>query len=241
VQYIGDAVKAWDAYQPSASVLLEDRHECRFSLSAGGSAPSALVYSYLTKQWSTTTIQGGFGTYAPRDALWWAAGGLYASCSLLDGVNKDTPGVYVDAPGAAAGRVITTTARTSWLHLGAMEGFQRVKWLYLTGASTSSASPTSTLGIGVDFDDVYDGTFLVTPNGSYIASVNLGTLTFTNPASRVVDVRHKLRRQKCKSVAFTFVDTPASAGAPSLNLQALALVVGVKRGTNKLPAAQGVP
>ncbi len=115
------------------------------------------------------------------------------------------------------------------MHVGTLEGFQRVRWLYLT--ATADSNPAGTLTVAVDFDDSYGSA-----PGAYSLAVSLATITFG--VGRSIDLRHKLRRMKCKSVAFTFTD---SSGVPPLTgIQALALDVGRKRGTNKLPAAQGV-
>ena len=60
------------------------------------------------------------------------------------------------------------------------------------------------------------------------------TFTVGNP----VDFRHSLQHQKCKSVAFTFVDTPTVGNPSGVNFQDLSLELGLKRGLKKLPAAQ---
>lgn len=229
--YIGAGVASFDAYTPTGAVLLGDRQECRFVLSDG----TTLVYSYLLKQWSWTQYTNL--DYQPVDAAWWPAAasgaGRYVHVSLANGLNVDTPGQYTDQVGLQAANGILTRARTGWLHLSDLEGFQRVRRLYFS--ATTATQPTSNLTILVDFDDAYDG---VSP-GSYSFSVNLFT-TFFPWAGGSIDLRHKLRRQKCKSVAFTFVEGANSGNARLNGIQALALEIGVKRGVNKLPAAQSV-
>ncbi len=238
VRYIGEGVAAFDANSVSSAVLLEDRMECRFSSTSG----TQLIYSYDVKgdgQWSTTVYRADSGAavtnVAIADAIWWATGGYYATVSLVHGLNKDTAGVFLDQPGTSpAALAIPTTARTAWLRMAIINGYQRVRRFFLTG--TSPNAPTSTLTVTVDFDDAYG--FVVA--GSYQFTVNYGTVFPTFLVGSSVDIRHKLIHQKCKSVSFTFTDTPTTANPAGVNLQALSLELGLKRGLKKLPAAQTV-
>lgn len=233
VQYVGAGVAEFDDNDVSSAVYLEDERECRFSSLSG----TQLIYAYKSEQWSTAQILAGESTYAIACAVWWPTLGLYISISPTNGLNRDTPGAYIDDPGGQAPRPFSIVGRTSFLHLGALEGFQRVRWLYLT--ATSTAEPIGSLTVVVDFDDVYQALATGAP-GSYSTSF---TLTSAFPVGTTVpDVRHKLHRQKCKSVAFTFTETGSPSAASGITgFQALALEVGMKRGTNKLPGAQSVP
>lgn len=240
VRYIGEGVAAFDADPVSSAVLLADRHECRFASSSG----TQLIYSYDTNnggQWSTTVYKADDGAtisnVAVADAVWWPTGGFYATVSLVHGLNQDTPGVFLDQPGTSSAALsIPTTGRTAWLRMSLINGFQRIRWMYLTG--TSPTAPTSTLTVNVDFDDAYDGK----APGSYQFTVPFATvfpvLTFVVGTS--IDFRHKLIRQKCKSVAFTFRDEPTTANPAGVNFQALSLELGLKKGLKRLPAAQSV-
>jgi hypothetical protein len=98
---------------------------------------------------------------------------------------------------------------------------------------SSPSAPTSQLQLYVAFDDDYSGP------GTYASSI-VAMTGITFPSNKALDLRHKLHRQKCKSVAFTIIET-AVVGAPGITgMQAIALQIGMKRGTNKLPATQGV-
>jgi hypothetical protein len=226
-RYIGAGVSQYDANPVSSAVMLADQQECRFGSTSG----VQLIYDYVDDQWSTSTISAGVAPYAVADAAWWPTGGYYASISLTQALNHDTPGVYLDSPGGNNAAPIVTTGRTAFLHPGAIKGFQRVRRLLLTGTCTTA--PTSTLNIAVDYDDAYGGA----APGAYNFSTVLSTIVF--PAGMPIDVRTKLRRQKCDSIAFTFTDTP-TADSPGVNFQALAMEIGMKRGVNKLPSTQSV-
>lgn len=242
VKYIGEGVALFDSNPVTAAVLLADRQEIRFVVSGSNSTSGGtfsgytLVYSYLVDQWSyyckTNTTR-----YLPVDAMWWpAAGGgagRYVTISLSDGLNQDTPGVYIDQPGVQAAAGISTRARTGWIHISKLEGFQRIRWLYLT--ATADVAPTSILTIYVAFDDDYSQT----GSGAYPVFV-FNSSVFSTWISGPIDLRHKLRRQKCKSIAFTFSEFSFPDGTRSTGIQGLALEVGVKKGVKRLPAAQSV-
>lgn len=235
VKYIGAGIAQWDAATVTSAVMLEDRQECRFTASFTTNSLNtgyAFVYDYMSDQWSvfSQTQQA----YAVKDAVWWHATGRYTHASIFDGLNQDTPGAFVDAPGVTSPTSIVTIGRTYWLKLAALANFQRVRWLYLT-MTCPTAAPASTFNVSVYFDDTYFGS-----PGEYNFNVNLGAITFP---STVIDLRHKLLRMKCKSVAFQFTETPSDATNPNTQLsgmQAMGLQIGLKRGTNKLPAGQSV-
>ncbi len=233
VRYIGDGVASFDSNSVSSAVLMADRQECRFSSTSG----TQLIYSYLSDSWSTTVYRANSGAaisnVAVADAVYWGTGGYYATVSTVHGLNQDTPGVFLDKPGSSPSAVsIPTTGRTAWLRMNIINGFQRVRKMFLTG--TSPNAPTSTLVVSVDFDDAYGQA----APGSYQFTVVYGTMFPTFTVGNPVDFRHAMQHQKCKSVAFTFVDTPTTTNPAGVNFQALSLELGLKKGLNKLPAAQ---
>jgi hypothetical protein len=250
VKYIGGPIKRWDTDVITSAVLMEDRQEIRISsrrtYDPSFSGALQFCYSYVADTWSVFQVTSLTVTPIVSnclqvfDAVWWPTTGRYVSIGYYDGINQDTPGTYLDWVGTnVAGFAIGMSARSSFLHLAALEGFQRVRWLYLTASGPTA--PATQLSFRVDFDDLYQTQNPPGAPGCYLTSpLTLTAIPFANPAA--VDLRHKLRRQKCKSVAITVNETPVSAGAAGLTgFQAMALQIGVRRGTNKLPAAQGVP
>lgn len=245
VKYVGGPVKRWDADIITSVVLMEDRQEIRVSsrLTTDSEYPGALqlCYSYVSDVWSVFAVSSsavsGISTLQVLDAVWWTTIGRYVTVSYVSGLSNDTPGTYMDYVGSSLPFQISMSARSSFLHLSALNGFQRVRWLYLT--ASAPAQPATTLSFRVDFDDLYQ---MVNPPGSpgcYLTSQALNAITFANPAA--IDLRHKLHRQKCKSVAITITELPTNSGAVGLTgFQSLALQIGTKRGTNKLPPGQKV-
>lgn len=232
VTFIGSGVAMYDGNDVTSATMLGNEQECRFTSSSG----VTLVFSYDVDgsyQWSTSTRQIPLGA---SDALYWATISRFVMCAPAMGVVRDTPGIYLDDyAGNTYG--ISWGARTAFLKLDVLERFQRVRELYLTMTATGNpAAMSDTLQLTVDFDDAYSGS-----PGAYAQTINMSTLAAALAPGQPIDIRHSLRRQKCKSVAFTFVDvSDGSGGVQLLGLQALALEVGIKRGQNKLSAAQTV-
>lgn len=246
VRYVGAPIKKWDSDTITSVVLMEDRQEIRVSSRSTTDTAFAgaiqFCYSYVSDTWSVFQVTSLTRAVAPVfvntlqvwDAVWWPTTGRYVSIGYYDGINNDTPGVYLDWVGNnASGVGIGMSARSSFLHLAALEGFQRVRWLYLTASAPTA--PATSLSIRVDYDDLYSALNPPGAPGSYLTTGTVLTaVPFANPAT--VDVRHKFRRQKCKSVAITINETPVSPGAPGLTgFQAMALQIGVRRGVNRLP------
>jgi hypothetical protein len=229
VRYIGEGVAAYDGTTCTSAVLMADRKECRFNMQNVG---ATLVYSYYSEpaQWSVFLYGGGFLPAQFSDAIWWPLGGSYTVISPTAGINAETVGVFDDNIGVAGQTKVTTTAQTSWLRPGALEGFQRVRMLFLSG--TPIAAPlASTLTMTVDFDDTGFS------SGAYTKNIDMSGVS----GSDVTDLRHKLAHQKCKSVRFTFSEVGNTLNANVLlGIQAMALEVGLKKGVNRLPAAQSV-
>lgn len=225
-RYIGGGVAGFDSATVTSAVLMGDRQEARFTLSTG----VTLVYCYEVDQWSTFTKAGS--SYVIADAVWWPTTQRYTHISTSNGLNQDVPGSTADAPGVQSSVGVFITAQTSFLHLAALSGFQRARKLYLT--ATGPADPvTSTLSATVVFDDSD-----AADSSSYSFSISLST-AMGGATTRPVDIRHRLQRQKCKSVSFILTEG-GTGTTPLAGIQALALEIGLKRGVNKLPAAQTV-
>ena len=232
-KYVGAGVAAFDGETVTSAVLMESEQEARFLTSSG----TTLVLSYMVGEWSYYKYSLVDGGYTPVDAAWWPAAasgaGRCAHISASAGLNIDTPGVYVDQVGTKSAVGIRTQARTSWLRLGELEAFQRVRQVYLT--ASAAERPTGVLIISVDFDDEYDAS----APGAFFFGFGMASAFPAWVAGQTIDVRGKLARQKCKSVAFTIVEQPSSSSVVRLDgIQALSLEIGLKRGLNKLPAAQ---
>jgi hypothetical protein len=226
VKYIGAGVSTYDAQRVTSAVLLLDRKEARFTLANG----VTLVYSTLLGEWSVFVYGSGTSTGAiVSSAVWWSTLGFYTWVSVSSGLNSDVPGLTADIIGTGSSTPFSTVGRTAFLKLGALEGFQRVRKLYMTAVSPPGG-PDTDLAMIVYFDDSYTGQ-------KYTFTISTSTLFASAPSAECVDFRHEIELlQKCKSIAFQFSDQSLGLSG----FQALALEVGVKKGVKRLPAAQTV-
>ncbi len=243
VQYIGAGVTDYDSYSVTSATLMHDRQECRFEVQSGVTVGPCLVFSYLVGQWSIFARGDTFpASVAAFDALWYpqlnrylflttqAPVGLFQDVPLFDSDGAATGADPDDFASSSAVSVVKTRGKTAWLKLAALEGYQRVRRIYLTSSPLDSSAPVgSTLTIETEVND--DSTVIDTVNA------DLSTLT----AMGTIDLRHKLSHQKNKSVSFTFTETPNDFNQNLLaGLQVISLEIGVKKGVFKLPAGQTV-
>jgi hypothetical protein len=157
--HIGEGVAEWDDQGVTSAVLLDDRHECRFT--TNDASGLTLVYNYERRdengigQWST------FDNYTGVDAVWWPGGNAYIRATST-AIYKELPptsdgyaygdgavsttGAIGTSPAPFTGSVIPVTFRTGWLKPGeALQAFQRIWRVLLTGAATGYPAPSTTL------------------------------------------------------------------------------------------------
>ncbi len=222
VKYIGEGVAVHDSRTVLSAVMAENQQEARFCV---GSV--TLVYSYIVDAWSVFQYSGD---YIPAAATWWATDnfglGRYITISATNGLNHDTGLPYDSVAGTPL--AFNISGASPWLHLGAMEGFQRIRRMYMTMTS-SGPLPNGSLQLVFFFDD------------TNTVAYSFSTLTGTLYDDGQIDFRHKLEKQKCKSMRFLFTEAPSFATSDRISgIQAMALEVGMKRGVRKTPAEQNV-
>ena len=210
VQYIGAPVENFNALQCLSSVLLFDRNEVWF-----GTNTNQIIYNYYFNQWSTATF-----SYAHACNYQNVLTGIYNSDALYGSrIAQETPGVYLRN---SVGYSMKLT--TGWINFANLQGYQRVYKLLVLG--TFKSNHTFRVSISYDFID--------TP--AQITSW---------PVSQVVGTPFQYRiftaRQKCESIKFTLEDLALNGTLlESYFLSNMAFEIGIKRGLNKLPAAQSV-
>ena len=205
-QYIGWEVEKYNSMVITSATLLEDHNQVRFTTQDG----MCLVYDYFVKQWSTLT-----GHQAIDSCIW---NGLY--CHLdNDGVRIETRGVF-----EYNGVGYPLNAETAWIKLDGVQNFQRV---YRANILAKYKTP-HILYIRVFYD--YDS------NNYDEYSFNTNNIDTVMPISQdagVYQIQMHLKRQKCQAIKFKFFDNALDEG---LSLTDLTLIIGKKRGINKVPA-----
>lgn len=168
---------------------------------------TALVYDLLTGFWSS------FTNHAAVDVAFY--GGVYTMAKSTGAVWTEAAGTYTDA-----GSFVPMSLTTSWLQLAGIQGFQRVRRALVFGDYENSHN----LVVAVSYD------FASTPTQT-------DTIAVTSPPTGAEQYRIHLANQKCQAIQFTISDTQNGAAGESLRITGLTLEVAVKKGLNKIPAA----
>lgn len=233
VTYIGAPVEAFNLDTIVSATLIPGTTQVRFCLNTR----IALTYDYYYQQWSV------FTNLSAVDSTFFAEQFTYAS--TLGSIFQEAPGVFTDA-----GQFIRLRAVTSWLALAGLQGFQRAYRFLLLG---HFRSPHSLLTkVAYDYNeafvqsDLIPATTLLDPTtfGSE-SPFGLGGETGGPFGDNVFggnpllyQFRVDLQRQKCEAVQFSFEDSQAANYGEGMTLSAFNILVGAKKGQNKLPASR---
>lgn len=210
VSYIGFPVQSYNTQNVTGATRLDDQTLCIFLTDSG----STIAYDYFFKQWSTFTNHNGYGADIFQ--------GLYTYVRTDGSIYKQNTTSYLD--GTAT---YLLKAQTSWLHVGKLQGFQRIRKTLALGDHLSPVS-----GHGLQISAAYD----------FVESYSTPVVyTFTDTGA-VFQYREALPRQKCDTVSLFIEEVTALLGTSGeyINLTDLGFEAAVKRGPNKLPAAQSV-
>lgn len=179
---------------------------------------TAFVFDLVWRQWTTAALP---------------ASGLVSAFSLRISSLMETPvpcfltGTYLLTEQSyenfgqsqdflLANSTITGTVETGWMKFASVSGYQRVKKLLLLGDRLAGGNIT--VSIGYDYEAAYSE-----------------TVSYNTGAVAVVQLEHRLSRQKCSAIRVKIVDDANGLG---LRLTNLSFLAGVKKGVNKLSATK---
>jgi hypothetical protein len=213
-----------------AAVSLPNTPQVRFVMQARHAAIGAAVGApglALGRRALVLTYDSQFQQWSSHAAL----DVVFAGACIWDGscvyAEENTKALMIDSDAAYldfGDTVIPVTITTQWLRLGQLSGFVRAKRLVLNG--TLGADSVITIGVAVDYDDTI----------AYTATL---TSSEAIQSGGVIQLRHRIERQKCQAIRFTITDTPV--GLPTsgggCNFSGITLELGMKKGPAKLPAA----
>lgn len=209
--FIGAPVEDFNSSTVYDAHILPDLAQIRFLLSSD----KFLIYDYDMEQWSTRTTES-----TPVSATIWKNKYVYLQSNGRVWVQNSS--VYQDNLAN-----VVTMYETGWLNLNGLQGFQRVKRLELLGEYKSAH--TVTVDIGYDYAQSYD-----TVNNRY-------TFTPTGSAGDPLQFEIHLKQQKCEAIRIKVTEGPVAGTLLEGNSWAhMQLIVGVKKGMNKLPASKKV-
>jgi hypothetical protein len=203
VEYIGAPVESYNQFQITSAIVDSSFTIIRFSLSNGIS----LVYDYYVKKWDVFTnvaavdaiVQGGVYNYLKADGTW----------------AKETPNQYSDL-----GSVIPLSFITSWIQMGKVQGYQRLKNFLLLGTNYSAC--VLTVSFAYDF------------NSNVTQTVVIPVTSAQDPwQERIFN-----KIQKCEAVQLTITMTPSDTSGQGLALSNINAELGIKKGFNKMAASK---
>lgn len=205
VEFIGAPVED-SATNIIAAAKLADKEQIWFF-----SSTRAFIYDAFHKIWTTST----FGNITISDAR------------VISGVLHilATTGVDYTLDAAAtndAGTAITVTAKTGWISLAGLKGFQRIRRIMFLADQVSSTNMT--VKLRYDFVPTDAETFTI--NSATIVDAGNNVQWVMRPA-----------RQKCECIQLEF--TTQSAGG-TLDISNIAIETGMKSGLNRLPVSKKI-
>jgi hypothetical protein len=202
--YIGADVESYNAQTVLAAVAMPDSEEVRFTMSGG----ATLLYDFAAGQWSTWTIGG-------LDACVWRN----SYVRLVDA----TGSIYQENTGYVDGSTTySMVARTAWIKLAALQGYQRVYRAKALGEFR--AGHKIRVKVRIDY------------NETVVQTLTWDATTYNDDGTNIYQFEIPLKYQKCQAVSFEFediVDDVPTALRESYRLSELLLEVGMKRGTFK--------
>lgn len=226
VSYIGAQVEAYNSNTTIAATLVPNTTQIRIILDNG----IALVYDYLVGQWSTFTNHNAVSAF-----VW---NGAYSYLRSNGQVLNESSSSYSDN-----GTFYALKFTTNWLEFAGVQGFQRVKKLLVLGDYKSPHKLQ--IDLAYDFDSTITQSSVVDVNSLYPLTVYGGTSPYGGDsvyggAFPSEQFRIFTSRQKCDAIQITVQDILATTPGEGFSISNLSFEVGVKKGLNKLPAAQSV-
>lgn len=170
-----------------------------------------LVFDYQMNQWSTFTNHQGYS------ATIWQGSYVYAR---TDGkIFKENTTSFLDDTSP-----YQVSALTGWIALAQVQGLQRIRRVGLLGDYVSGS------GHGLQVSAAYDFSTSFSSPVSY---------TFPG-SSGAYQYRERLPQQKCDAIQLLIQEITTGASGESVNLTNMSFEAGIKRGMNKMSAAQSV-
>ena len=223
LDYIGANIEDLLGTKTVPSIVVdEDTSEVRFLVQnkTSSSANIILVYNTLFRQWTSHEIAYSSSNYGVSLFAQSMNGSTSLYLATADGsIHTYSPKVYQDTNTGSSANY-DMVVQTGYLNVAGLQALQRVYRCMVLGKFLNSH--TLTFDVFTDYDDSTSSTF------TGAVSVD------ANP----YQYRVHLSNQKCRAVKVKITISGASSSA--VNLDGIALEVGARPGTFKLPAAQTI-
>lgn len=209
VTYIGSPVEDFNNDVVVSATTSDKYNEARFNLSSN----KTLVYNHFFKTWGVFTGLATASTAIADSDSWRSDTVTLVNAPTLNALVLQESSAYLDNSSPYAQKI-----KTSWIKLTGIQNFGRIWSATILGKYRSAHDLI--VNVRYDYDDSYVETYTLTPE-----------LTDSTYQYRV-----HLKKQKCESIQFEIYD--ANQVGQSMDLTALSLEVGVRKGTMKLPASR---
>jgi hypothetical protein len=218
-EYIGAPVEQYNDLTVSGAVLISDQNRVVFLHQDG----PALVYDYLVGQWDTFTAHECLGGVSWKGRL----------CILKsDGtVWREKRDTYLDA-----GSTQDLLAKTSWIQLAGLNGYQRLYRIMIDAEKKSSHAVV--IKIAYDMDEAVKEQFIFDPDevlgDTYYGDGSYGEAAYYGGADSKYTIEICPKIQKCRSFQLTIQEiNPDGVDGQGVIFTGFAVQYGVKAGLYK--------
>jgi hypothetical protein len=218
-QYIGSRVEDQITSDTdiSAAVLIEDRNQVRFSLNKINQTQlKTLCYDYLHQVW---TLHESASSVVKNTISAAFINGKHTVLGADNYISRDADSSYFDGS-AGAQTPIVSTFTTAWVKLAGLQGYKRVRRVFLLGQH---------LGGKVSVSAQYNYNEGVSTTKSW-TDAEITALS-TDPMQLGIHIP----RQKCESIRFIYSDEDAGQPAASGDVvSSISIQFGAKNGMFKM-------
>lgn len=214
VEYTGAGVRRYSSETIVSTIVYPGLSQIRWYTLSG----RTLVWDWISKIWSTNLGQPCLSTIIYQDVP------TYAPSGTLNGyILQEIPGYYSEGESATFHTYIPyqTTLASPWLSIAQLKGYQRV--YKVQGIGRTVGAHTLTANMYGDYND----TNLI---GTYTKDFDGSTTQWDWEISPSV--------QKVDTVKIVLIGSDlsgASAGTAGFACTGIRLIIGIKKGSNKLP------
>lgn len=219
-KYIGDRVEDFNHLTIASATLVADVNQVRFTTEEG----TTLVYDYFYDTWST------FTNHQAVSAINWQSSFVYAKTNGDVLVENTT--TYSDA-----GTPIKMRIETGWFSMSGLQGYGRLYGIQLLG--TYKSPHLLRISLSYDFNNSVKDVHTVAVMERSLFNEDLIGVIFGGIDSENYQFEIKPRIQKCESWKLIIEDiSPDSTPQASLDLSAITIEYGVKKGYNKITGSR---
>jgi hypothetical protein len=214
--FTGASVEQYNGQVISDARIMNALSQIRFLTQSG----STLVYDYIFDKWAS------FSNHLGIAADIWNGNYVYLRAKVASGQTLDASAIFQENDTNYLDNVTAYNLQlqTSWLALGSVQGFERVKIAQTLGDYLGGA------GHGIQISYAYDFIQTFTPTSPYSFDATSGPFQF----------RSFPERQKCDAISLLIQEIVTGVAGEYIDLTNLSFDAGVKKGLHKLAASRSV-